>query len=50
MANVSSDILERLESGNIQIVETVKQNIREQFAKGMEFFSYFYQFAKFKHR
>lgn len=36
MANVPSDIFERLESGDKQIVENIKQNLREQFGRGMK--------------
>lgn len=35
MANVPSDIFDRLESGDKQIVETIKQSLREQFGRGM---------------
>lgn len=34
MANATSDIFERLESGDKQVVEGVKQYLREQFGKG----------------
>lgn len=38
MASVPSDIFERLESGDKQIVENIKQNLREQFGRGMKTF------------
>lgn len=34
MANVPSDIFEQLESGDKQVVDSVKQGLREQFGRG----------------
>lgn len=38
MASTTTDIFERLESGDKQIVESVKKNLREQFGKGKNIF------------